>query len=203
MPSTATTTPPDHGLAFFRHKKNNAVNFKESNTAWKPAFPGSEVFLWTGKDERRAAINLFVIGILTQESIGTSVSEFGRDPTYRFGLFLETEAVIALQIVLDNGPLKHKEPVYLPLSGRSVMLTAKVKKIQKSDCPDLQIGDPFHFLFDGRNIAKGNGSVLEAYPASSLTIGDVIAAETNISTYDILSRADSQGRTGYILPIFT
>ena len=67
------------------------------------------------------------------------------------------------------------------------------------DAPQLDASDPIPFLFDGENMDGKPETKLAAFPASELFDGTTIAVETNISTYSIPARGNSQGRTGYTM----
>jgi hypothetical protein len=105
----------------------------------------------------------------------------------------------ALQTALDGGPLKDHDLVHSPLKDETVSFSAKIKALRKSDSPELEIKDAFPFLFDGREMEKGQR--LKAYSADLLTTGDIVAVETNISSYAIPAKGDSTGRARYTLSL--
>jgi hypothetical protein len=189
------------GLPFFRAKKSNVVNFEQGSSSWKLAFRGSEILSWKDKDEHHGAVNLFVIGRLGKANFTTALSVYGIDPAYRLELVVERDSMLALRSILDNGPLKDMDSVNYPLLGRIATFSVKLKSLQKSDAPNLDEGDPFPYLFDGRNLAKSRRSLLKNYPADQLSDNDVLAVETNISSYDIPVRGESLRRTGYSLSL--
>jgi hypothetical protein len=190
------------GVSFFKARKSNVVNFEAgSETAWRPAFPGSDLLCWDDKKGREDPINLCVIGRLNKANFSDAASEFRRDPAYRLELSLEAETATSLKAILDSGPLKSFNNINSPLIGRFAVFSATLKKLQKSDAPDLTAEDPFPFLFDGRDMAQGRTNVLKAYPAAKCSYNDLLAVETNISTYDIPARGDSSQRIGYSLSL--
>jgi len=75
----------------------------------------------------------------------------------------------------------------------------KWKTLQKSNAQDIGASDLFPFLFDGREMAKGQKTLLRNYPADQLMGGDLLVVETNISTYDIINKDDSSHCRGYSL----
>jgi hypothetical protein len=184
------------GLPFFRAKRSNIVNFKqEPNTAWKLAYGSSEILSWTGEEEHRGAVNLFVIGSLRKASLVAEDSEY--DPAYRLDLALEQDTMTSLQKILSTGPLKDSDFASSPLRGHSASFGVKLKTLQKADAPNTDIGAPFPFLFDGTRMAKGRRTLLKNYPVDQLSENDLLAVETNISSYDIPAKNDSLGRVGY------
>jgi hypothetical protein len=107
----------------------------------------------------------------------------------------------ALRGVFDCGPLKDLDDVCYPVVGRSATFSAKLKALQKSDSPDLDVDDPFPFLFDGRNMGARKDAILEPFPSAQLTDFTMLAVETNISTYSIPAKQHSPGRTGYTMSL--
>lgn len=192
------------GLQFFRAKNSNIVNFKqESKATWEPMFRGSHVFTWKGEQAHRGAVNLFLIGHLFKSSLATAFSDY--EPGYRLELVLEQNALMALQSILNNGPLKDETKTesdfYSPLRGRMAMFSVKLKVLQRSDAPNIEPCDPFPFLFDGRDMAKGQGTLLKNYPADELSDHAMLAVETNISTWTISAKGDFPERAGYSLSL--
>ena len=57
----------------------------------------------------------------------------------------------------------------------------------------------FPFFLPGEKWKRGNASKL--YSADLLTTGDIVAVETNISSYEIPAKGDSTGRAGYTLSL--
>jgi hypothetical protein len=188
------------GLEFFRAKNSNVINFRqEPNAAWEPTFRGSHVLSWKGEQAHRGAVNLFLIGHLFKSDLATAVSDY--EAGYRLELVLERDALTALQSILNNGPLKDATDPYSPLKGRMVTFSLKLKALQKSEAPDIEIHDPFPFLFDGREIAKDRRTLLKNYPVDKLSSNNVLAVETNISTWTISARGDFPERAGYSLSL--
>lgn len=107
------------------------------------------------------------------------------DPAYRLELVLERDTMAALQTILSNGPLKDMDNFYYPLRGCFATFSIKLKALQKSDAPDIVIGDPFSFLLDGREMAKGRKVLLKNYPVDELSENDMLAVEANILSYMI------------------
>jgi len=60
----------------------------------------------------------------------------------------------------------------------------KWKTLRKSDAQDIGASDPFPFLFDGREMAKGQKTLLRNHPANQLMGDDLLAvvAEKYISS---------------------
>lgn len=188
------------GLEFFRAKNSNVVNFKqEANATWEPARRGSRILSWKGKEAHRGAVNLFVVGHVLKPNLATAVTEY--EPGYRLELILEQDTITALQTILNNGPLKDVTDFYSPLRNRITAFSLKLKALQKSDAPDIRISDPFPFLFDGREMAKGRKTLLRNYPVDKLSNNDVVAVETNISAWTISAREDGVERAGYSLSL--
>jgi hypothetical protein len=77
----------------------------------------------------------------------------------------------------------------------------KWKTLQKSDAQEIGASDPFPFLFDGREMTKGQKTLLRNYPADQLMGDDLLAVEANISTYDITNKEDSSHRCGHSLSL--
>jgi hypothetical protein len=57
--------------------------------------------------------------------------------------------------------------------------------------PNLKDSDPFPFLFDGRTMAKGPKLALQDYSPSLLAASNLLAVETNISTFNMTGRGDA------------
>ena len=62
--------------------------------------------------------------------------------------------------------------------------------MQKANAPDIGANDPFPFLFDGIEMAKGQKTLLINYPADRLTRDDLRTVKVNILTYDITNKED-------------
>ena len=107
----------------------------------------------------------------------------------------------ALRSLLEGRPLKDLDDVNLPLLRRVAVFSAKVRALQKVDAPQLDAADPFLFLFDGENMDGKPETKLAAFPVSELFDDTTIAVETNISTYSIPAGGNSQGQTGYTMPL--
>ena len=163
------------------------------------AYRGSEMLSWKGEEEYRGAVNLFVIGFLSKANLVAEASEY--DSVYRLELVLEQDTAMALQQILSTGPLNKADFFNSPLRGHTAFFSVKLKNLQKSDAPQLDIGDPFPFVFDGREMVKGRKTLLKNYPVNQLSDNDTLAVETNISSYDIPARADDVGRAGYLLSL--
>ena len=113
---------------------------------------------------------------------------------------MEPETATALQAILDDGSFEEMFTPYNPLKGQSATFSVKFRTLQRSgDVLDLKENDPF--LFDGRTMAKGAKPALQDYPPSLLAAGNLLAVETNISTFDMSGKGDSSGRRGYSFSI--
>jgi hypothetical protein len=189
------------GLPFFQARKANIVNFvQDSNTTWESTFGSSEVLSWKEGAKRKGAVNLFVIGRLDKANLMNAASEFD-NPSYRLRLIIEPDTRTALTFILDNGPLKNTDNVRYPLFGRVASFSAKLRSIKLSDDLCIDVGDPFPFLYDGRDMAKDRETFLKHYPAADLSHGDMLAVQTNILSYDIPSREEFSRHTGYSLSL--
>jgi hypothetical protein len=82
-----------------------------------------------------------------------------------------------------------------------VKFTAKLAALQKSDAPELDINDPFPFVFDGREMSPTGQSLLQSYSADQLSHDDIIAIEANLLTYQIARKGESPERNGYTLSL--
>jgi hypothetical protein len=71
--------------------------------------------------------------------------------------------------------------------------------LQKSNAQDIGTSDPFPFLFDKREMAKGQKMLLKNYLPNQLMGGDLLVVETNISMYDITNKDDSSHYCSYSL----
>ena len=190
------------GLQYFRAKTSNILNFHllEADTTWKHAFRGSEILAWKDNDDHKGGLDLFLIGRLGKSTLKNALSEFN-DPAYRLDLILDGDTAAALWTILNNGPLRNMNDINYPILGRTARFSAKLKTLQKSDAPNLDADDSFPFLFDGREMAKGKKTLLKAFPAAQLSDNDMVAVETNISSYDIPAKLDSPERMGYSLSL--
>ncbi|KAN0085605.1 hypothetical protein V8E54_002072 [Elaphomyces granulatus] len=116
----------------------------------------------------------------------------GSDPSYRLNLTVEPETATALQAILDHGPFDEMFTPYSPLKGQNATFSIKYEILQKSgDVPNLKDSDPFPFLFDGRTMAKGPKLALQDYSPSLLAASNLLAVETNISTFNMTGRGDA------------
>ncbi|KAN0069654.1 hypothetical protein V8E54_011960 [Elaphomyces granulatus] len=190
-PSRPTTDGGCRGLPFFRAKKSNVTNFKRNEIAWKLTFKGFEVLSWTGDEARRGAANLFVISSIEGGNLANAVSDYGYHPAYRLNLNLEQDAMAALRTVLDGGPLKDH--------GSVGLVFCEDKSPQEIRCPPIRHRRCFPLSLGRERNEKGQR--LEPYPADLLTAGDIVAVETNISSYDIPATGESTGRAGYYLSL--
>lgn len=185
------------GLPFFEARKLNVNNFQEGpNFTWKTAFRGSQILSWKTKNK---TVNLFVIGRLERANLELPFTDYG--PVYRLELVLERGTMVALRTIMCNGPFKDFDLVNYPVLGRVATFSVKLKTLQKFDAPNLDIDKPFPFLFDGRNMAEGQRALLKDYPAKELSGGDMLAVETNISSYIIPAREGVLERAGYSLSL--
>lgn len=167
------------GEYYFRTKKSNILNFEgDPNTAWKRTICGSEVLSWINEKESRGAVNLFVIGYVYRAHLQISRTEY--EPAYRLELILEPDTKTALQNILDNGPSENTDYFCSPLRGYLAAFSVGLKDLQSSDGPNANIDDPFPFLWDGRDMAKGRNTLLKNYPTHKLSFEDMVAVEMNI-----------------------
>ena len=189
------------GASYFKTKKTNIVNLvTRTGTTWKPIFSGSHMLSWEDEGAHNKPINAFVVGHFDRAELGKPTTGLF-DPAYRLELLLDTETINAFKTILENSPLNNEEPLNSPLKGHSMAFQVKWKTLQKSDAQDIGAFDPFPFLFDGREMAKGQKTLLKNYPADQLMGDDLLAVETNISTYDITNKEDSTRRRGHSLSL--
>lgn len=188
------------GLLYFSTKKVNVVNFDpDTNATWRHSYRGSEVLCWNNDQKHTGSVNLFIIGRIGKANFMAAESAYN-EPAYRLELVLERNTMLALRKILNNGPLKDLDHVKYPLIGRTAIFSAKFKTLIK-DVPNLDVSDPFPFLFDGRCMSQKANNVLKYYPAKQLSDIDLLAVETNISSYDIPAMGESLGRIGYSLSL--
>jgi hypothetical protein len=110
------------------------------------------------------------------------------------------ETINAFNTILEGSPLSDEEYLYSPLKGHSMAFQVKWKTLQKSDAQDIGTSDPFPFLFDRREMAKSQKTLLRNYPADQLMGDELLAVETNVSTYDITNK-DSSCHCGHSLSL--
>jgi len=79
----------------------------------------------------------------------------------------------------------------------------KWKTLQKSNAQDIGASDLFPFLFNRREMAKGQKTLLRNYPADQLMGGDLLVVETNISTYNITNKDNSSHCCGHSLLLYS
>jgi len=187
------------GLPYFHARKTNIINFEEEpNAIWRHEFGSMEVLAWKENKKHTGAVNLYMIGRLSKSDLMNAHSDFDSDPAYRLKLTLERDTVDSIRSIMDNGPLKDIDVVHSPILGRFADFSAKLKKLQATDAPRLDIDDPFPFVWDGRDSRPG--SLLKAYPVDKLCDTDMLAVEMNISSYDFSARSGSR-RAGYSLSL--
>ena len=142
---------------------------------------------------------MFLISHLFKSDLATAVSDY--EAGYHLELILEQDILIVLQLILNNSLLKNVTDLYFLLKDCMIIFSLKLKALQKSEAPDIEIHDPFPFLFDGREIAKDRRTLLKNYPINKLSSNNVLAVETNISTWTISARGDFPERAGYSLSL--
>jgi len=151
------------GPSYFKAKKTNLVNLaRHTGTAWKPIFSGSHMLSWEDEGEPNKSINVFVVGHFDRaELVKPTTGLF--DPAYRLELLLDTESINAFNTILEGSPLNNEEHLTSPLKGHRMTFQVKWKTLQKSDAQDIGASDPFPFLFDGREMAKSQKTLLKNY----------------------------------------
>jgi hypothetical protein len=132
-------------------------------------------------------MNVFVVGHFDMAELAKPTTGLF-DLAYRLELLLDIEAITAFNTILEDSPLRDEEHLHSPLKGHGMSFKVKWKPLQKPDAQDIGASDPFPFLFDGKEMAKGQKSLLINYPADRLMGDDSLAVETNISTYDITNK---------------
>jgi hypothetical protein len=194
--------PEEKGLLFFTAKKSNVLNLyrAETNTTWRYAFPGSETLCWKEKDE--SAVNLFVVGHLRKPNLKNAKSRYENDDAYRLELVLDGDTAEALRTIMENGPLNGRPGISYPLLGRAAKFSIKLRTLaQHTDDRKIDVNDPFPYLFDGRDVAKGRQTLLKAYSAEQLSDDDMLAVESVLSSYEFRGTDESPGRIGYSLSL--
>ena len=89
------------------------------------------------------------------------------------------------------------------LLDHTVTFSAKLKTLNLTDASLLCSDDLFLFLFDDRNMIQELKVLLKNYSARQLSHDDMLAVETNISSYDISVREDSLTRTDYFFSLLS
>ena len=140
-----------------------------------------------------------MIGCLAKASLLNAHSEY--NPEYRLDANFNRDTIQALRAIMSNGPLQDLANVNLPIFGRTVKFTAKLAALQKSDAQDLDIDDPFPFVFDGREMSPTRRSILNSYSPDQLSRDDIIAIEANLFTYQIARKGEQPERNGYSLSL--
>src|SRR5438045_3778276 len=98
--------------------------------------------------------------------------------------------MMTLQIILNNDSLKDMNNVNYSLLDCTVTFSAKLKTLNLTDALLLCLNDLFLFFFDNRNMTQELKVLLKNYPTRQLSHDDMLAVETNISSYDISVRED-------------
>ena len=181
----------------FRARRANIVNWEPGpDTVWKPnSYPGSDVFSWSEKN-KGVAVELIVMGQVRFYSLATATSQY-KEPSYRLEIDVDQGTASALRRLLETGPFHGDGGVRLPILGRSVSFSVKLRNIVETDMPNLIAGDPFPYLWDGKGLARRDP--LKSFPVSDLVVGSTVAVETQISSYTITS--SSPPRTGYTMAL--
>jgi hypothetical protein len=195
-------SPSLPGLPFFTAKKSNVLNLyrAETNITWRYAFPGSETLCWKEKDE--SAVNLFVVGHLRKPNLKNAKSRYENDDAYRLELVLDGDTAEALRTIMENGPLNGRPGISYPFLGRAAKFSIKLRTLaQQTDDRKIDVNDPFPYLFDGRDVAKGRQTLLKAYSAEQLSDDDMLAVESILSSYEFRGTDESPGRIGYSLSL--
>ena len=198
--TTVPNFPPLKGAAFFASRKAHVLNFvSDPDAVWKVLFRGSEVL--SGKRKDKVGINLVILGQLATWTLASADSEY--EPGYRLELNVNKDTASALRVLFDTGPFEDTDDdIRYPLLGCSATFSAKLRTLQKKECPSLSINDPFPFLWHGTEL-DGSGTPLQIFPAAELTVGSSVAVETNISSYSIPPRGQFPGRKGYSMSLRT
>src|SRR6266513_5290677 len=89
------------------------------------------------------------------------------------------------------------------LLDHTVTFSAKLKTLNLTDALLLCSDDPFPFLFNDRNMTQELKVLLKDYSARQLSHDDMLAVETNISSYDISAREDFLTRTDYFFSLLS
>jgi hypothetical protein len=131
---------PLRGAALFRARRSNVVNCVPGpETAWKPNYPGSDIFSWTDKN-KGVAVDIVIVGQLRFFSLATATSQF-KDPTYRLELDMDQGTASALRRLLETGPLRNTDGArFPPFAGLSVNHCC-FKSIVETDKPELDASD--------------------------------------------------------------
>jgi hypothetical protein len=184
------------GLPAFRARRSNVLNLQHNGAiTWQHEYLTSKILTWRDKD----AVDLIFIGRLAKASLMNAHSEY--KPEYRLAANLDKDTTQALQAILARGPLQDEPNVNPPIAGRTVKFSAKLAALQKSDAPDLDIDDPFPFVFDGREMSPTRRSHLMSYSTDQLSHDDIIAIEANLLSYQIARKGEEPERNGYTLSL--
>jgi hypothetical protein len=176
----------------FRSRRCNVDNFVLGpDTMWTPNFPGSEIIAWREKF-KATAVDLVVVGELGRFNLADAHSPF-KESAYRVELLLNQTSADALTGLFNNGPLRDTPDFHSPLFGRTASFSAKLKSLIRTDRPKLTIDKPFPYVWDGKDLARGDKLV--EIPASRVASGLTVAVETQISTFTM------PDRTGYTMSL--
>lgn len=108
---------------------------------------------------------------------------------YRLSIPLDANPSATLQKILDTGPYDDMSSIHCPLNERTLSFSAKLHNLRRTpEAAHLREDEAFPFLYDGRRIGKGTNTPLEAFPNTFLDEDDMLSVETNISTYDMLTK---------------
>ena len=146
---------------------------------------------------RTSSPGSYVVGYFTTGNPTSAISDFGFDPSYRLNLTMEVETATALQGILDHGPSRWHVYSLQSTEGTKRHVLYQIQgPVEVRWHARSQDSDPFPFLFDGRSMAKGPKPPF-ARLLPLLAAGNLLAVETNISTFNMTTTA---GTTWTLFP---
>ena len=85
------------------------------------------------------------------------------------------------------------------LKNHIIFFLIKLKNLQKFDILNININDPFSFIFNRREMAKEQRILLKDYFIKQLLYNDILAVKTNLAFYDIFIEANNIRHVDYLL----
>ena len=144
-----------------------------------------------------------MIDSLSKANFTGIISDYDDNLIYCLKLIIDQDTMMTLQTILDNDSLKNMNNVNYSLLDHTVTFLAKLKTLNLTDALLLCSDDLFSFLFDDRNMTQELKVLLKNYPARQLSHDDMLAVETNISSYDISVREDFLTHTDYFFSLLS
>ena len=144
-----------------------------------------------------------MIGSLGKANFTGIIFNYDDNLVYCLKLIIDQDTMMTLQIILNNDSLKNMNNVNYSLLDHTVTFSAKLKTLNLTDALLLCSDDSFSFLFDDRNMIWELKVLLKNYFAKQLSHDDMLAVETNISSYDISVREDFLTCTDYFFSLLS